>query len=398
MKNLNNYSIGMKKVLFRADLNVPVNNGIVTDTSRILAVKKSIKILLEQKNKIFIISHFGRPKEYNKMQYSLEFLCTYLEKIFELEKVHFLKNIESKDFNKTINETNYGEVCLIENIRFYPGEEKNDQDFSKFFTDHFDVFVNDAFSASHRNHASITGFAKYLPAVAGDHLIKEIYNINLYLKNLKKPNLALIGGSKISTKIKLLNNLIKLFDTIAIGGAMANTFLLSNNIQIGSSLVETELIEHCIKIKNKADKFNCKLILPIDVVCSTNINDKKNIRSCNIENILPNEMILDIGEKTTKIICDEILKSKMLIWNGPFGAFETKPFDESSKKIANIIKNSSKNINLDALAGGGDTVSFIRNANAEDGFKYISNAGGAFLEWLEGKQSPGVVALKENKL
>ena len=398
MKNLNNYSIGMKKVLFRADLNVPVNNGIVTDTSRILAVKKSIKILLEQKNKIFIISHFGRPKEDNKMQYSLEFLCTYLEKIFEVEKVHFLKNIESKDFNKTINETNYGEVCLIENIRFYPGEEKNDQDFSKFFTDHFDVFVNDAFSASHRNHASITGFAKYLPAVAGNHLIKEIYNINLFLKNLKKPNLALIGGSKISTKIKLLNNLIKLFDNIAIGGAMANTFLLSNNIQIGSSLVEKELIEHCIKIKNKADKFNCKLILPIDVVCSTNINNKKNIRSCSIENILPNEMILDIGEKTTKIICDEILKSKMLIWNGPFGAFETKPFDESSKKIANIIKNSSKNINLDALAGGGDTVSFIRNANAEDGFKYISNAGGAFLEWLEGKQSPGVVALKENKL
>ena len=292
----------------------------------------------------------------------------------------------------------FGEICLIENIRFYPEEEKNDQDFVKQISKKFDLFVNDAFSVSHRVHASVVGFTKYLPAIAGDSLVEEIKNINVFLNNPKKPNLAIIGGSKISTKIDLLNNLIELFDTIVVGGAMANTFLYANKVNIGISFVEKNLLKNARAIQTKASNYKCKLILPVDAVCSKKLTDKINIRCCEINDVLQDHMILDVGEKTTKIIKDEILKSQMIIWNGPVGAFEYTPFDQSSVQIANAIKKYSKDFKITSLAGGGDTISLIKSAKAEDGFTYISKAGGAFLEWLEGKESPGVRALKENIL
>ncbi|PPR50141.1 MAG: Phosphoglycerate kinase [Alphaproteobacteria bacterium MarineAlpha5_Bin5] len=398
MKNLENFSINYKKVLFRADLNVPVIDGKISDFSRILAVNQSIQKLLNQNNKIFIITHFGRPKGEVNKKYSIKFLIPFLEEIYRVKKIFFLENLNSKSIIKKLDELNFGDICLVENIRFYPEEEKLDLNFAKKISNHFDVFVNDAFSASHRNHTSISGITKFLPGVAGDHLLKEIHNIDIFLKNVKKPNIAIIGGSKVSTKIKLLNNLIELFSTIVIGGAMANTFLLSNNYQLGNSLVEKELTNIAKDIQSKANKFNCKLILPIDVMCSNNVSDKINIRTCNVNKVLKNHMILDLGEKTTNFICNEILKSKMLLWNGPLGAFEHKPFDISTMKIAHTINKYSKSLNIDALAGGGDTVSAITSANAEEGFKYISNAGGAFLEWLEGNESPGIKALKDKKI
>ncbi len=395
MKNLKNYEIINKKVLFRADLNVPVLDKIITDSSRILAVKSSIKKLILDKNKIFIIAHFGRPKGEVLEKYSLKFILTSLKEVLGIDKIHFLENLQKYNINKTINYMNYGEVCLIENIRFHKGEEKIDLNFAKNISSLFDVYVNDAFSASHRNHASITGFAKYIPAVAGNHLIQEIKKIDSFLENAKKPNMAIVGGSKVSTKIKLLNNLIKQFNCIVIGGAMANTFLLSNNINIGKSLVEKDLVNEAKNIQKKAKKFNCKLILPTDVICGKSLNDKKPFE-CNINEIESHFMILDLGKTTTQIINQEIINSKIVLWNGPVGAFEYKPYDKATNAIAKNIKENAKKLNIDILAGGGDTVSAIKNANAEDGFNYISNAGGAFLEWLEGNQSPGVIAIKEN--
>ena len=395
MKNLENYKIKNKKVLFRADLNVPLVNNVITDESRILAVKSSIKKLISNKNKIFIVTHFGRPQGRVDERYSLKFILSLLIKIFEIDKIHFLEAIDNQLINKKINEMQDGEVCLLENIRFYKEEEREDLIFAKKLATLFDVFVNDAFSASHRNHTSITGFAKFLPAVAGDQLIKEINNINIFLKNTKKPNIAIIGGSKISTKIKLLNNLVEQFSAIVIGGAMANTFLLANNINIGNSLVEKNLISEALNIQRKAKKLNCKLILPSDVVCGINIEDKNPV-NCNINDVPSDSMILDLGSETIKIINHQIINSKVILWNGPVGAFEFKPYDLATNVIAKTIKLNAKKLNIDTLAGGGDTVSAIKNTNSEEGFNYISTAGGAFLEWLEGNKSPGVKALQEN--
>ena len=397
MKNLENYKIENKKVLFRADLNVPLVKNVITDESRILAIKSSIKKLISNKNKIFIVSHFGRPQGRVEEKYSLKFILSSLKKIFELEKIYFLEGIDNQLINKKVNEMKNGEVCLLENIRFYKEEENADLIFAKDLAKLFDVYVNDAFSVSHRKHTSITGFAKFIPAVAGNQLIKEINNINTFLKNSRKPNMAIVGGSKISTKIKLLNNLVEQFSAIAIGGAMANTFLLANNINIGNSLKEGNLISEALNIQRKARKLNCKLILPSDVVCGKNIEDKNPI-SCNVNDVPSDLMILDLGSKTTQIINDQIINSKMVLWNGPVGAFEFKPYDIATNTISEIIKLNAKKLSIDTLAGGGDTVSAIKNTNAEDGFNYISNAGGAFLEWLEGNESPGIKALRENNL
>ncbi len=395
MKTLKNYQIINKKVLFRADLNVPVLDGVITDSSRIEAIKSSIDNLISNKNKIFIIAHFGRPKGEFLKKYSLKFILSSLRTILKIKKIYFLENLQKDQINKTVNEMQYGEVCLIENIRFQESEEKIDLNFAKNISSLFDVYVNDAFSASHRNHTSIIGFAKYIPAVAGNHLIQEIKKIDSFLENSKKPNIAIVGGSKISTKIKLLNNLIKQFNCIVIGGAMANTFLLSNNINIGKSLVEKDLVEEAKNIQKKANQYNCTIILPTDVVCGKSIEDK-NPFELDLNEITSDFMILDLGKKTTEIINQEIKNSRMVLWNGPVGAFEYKPYDKATKEIAIYIKENAKKFNISTVAGGGDTISSIKNANAEDGFDYISNAGGAFLEWLEGNQSPGVIALKEN--
>ena len=395
MKDFKNYNIENKKILFRADLNVPVVEGIITDTSRIQVIKSSIKKLISKNNKIFLIAHFGRPNGEFVDKYSLNFILPSLKKIFNLDKIYFLENFDLDSIKKIDQEMQYGNLCLVENIRFLKEEENIDLQFAKKISDLFDVYVNDAFSASHRNHTSVTGFPKFLPAVAGNHMIKEINNINSFLDNAKKPNIAIVGGSKISTKIQLLKNLILQFSSVAIGGAMANTFLLANNHNIGNSLVEKDLVQEANNIQLKAKKVNCELILPSDALCGKNINDINPVHR-SIHEILSDEMILDIGEQSTQFIKNKIINSKMVLWNGPVGAFEFKPYDKATNAIAKIIKLNAKKLSINTLAGGGDTVSAIKNANAEEGFNYISNAGGAFLEWLEGNESPGVKSLREN--
>ena len=398
MKTVDNYYIKEKNVLLRADLNVPVVNGFITEKSRIISIKSSIHKLIKGKNKIFLLSHFGRPKGKFNKKFSLEFMCSALAKEFEIEKIHFIKAFNDQYIKEKIKSMSFGDVCLLENIRFYEGEEKNDMNFAKELAKNFDVYVNDAFSASHRQHASIVGITHYLPSVAGDSLLDEINNLEIFFNNPQKPKTAILGGSKISTKTELIQNLIEYFDNIVIGGAMANTFLLSKGFDVGKSLVEKKLIETTNKILKKAINYNCNIILPSDVVCSNDLNDSINIRHSDIDDIFSNQMILDIGNKTIQIITKTLSSSNMILWNGPLGAFEYKPFNYATIKIANIIKKNAKLRNIITLAGGGDTISAIKMAKSEEGFSYISKAGGAFLEWLKGNESPGVKALKENKV
>ena len=398
MKNLNNYHLKDKNVLFRADLNVPLIDGKISDKSRIDAIKSSIKKLIKQNNKVFLISHIGRPKGKYDKKYSLNFLIESLIQELEVNQIHFLDNFDNLKIKNMMNLMKKGEVCLFENIRFNTGEESNDLNFAKEISNNFDAYVNDAFSASHREHASIVGIPNFLPSIAGINMLSEIKNINKFVDRSKKPSLAIIGGSKISTKISLLNNLSERCDFIVVAGAMANTFLYAKKIKVGNSLYEENLSKEALLILEKAKNHNCEIILPVDVVCANNLNDKNNIRECDIKNIPPNQMILDVGSKTVQLIKEYILKSSMILWNGPLGAFEYKPFQQSSFEVANIIKKHTKLLNITTIAGGGDTISVIKMAKAESGFSYISNAGGAFLEWLEGKESPGVLALKKNNL
>ncbi len=396
MKQLKNLNCKNKKIIVRVDLNVPVFEDKITDYSRIHSILPTLEKLTKNKNKVFLIAHFGRPKGEVNKKYSIKFLCPELKKLSNLNKVHFLDSCDQKIIEKKISEMGFGEICLLENIRFNAEEEKNDLNFSKQLSSCFDIYINDAFSASHRNHASITGITKYLPSYAGLSFTKEIENLDKFLENTNKPNLAIIGGSKVSTKIKVLENLVEIFDSLVIGGAMANTFLLSNNYNVGTSLVENDFIELSKKIQKKAESKNCKILLPIDAVCSKKIEDTVNVETYSTNNIPNNQMILDVGEQTTKLISEEILKSKSLLWNGPLGAFEYSPFDKSTISVANIIQNYSSKSQLDALAGGGDTLAAIKKAKANYAFKYLSTAGGAFLEWLEGNKSPGFIALREN--
>ncbi len=398
MKTLDNSDIISKNVIFRADLNVPVFNNKITDYSRIDTIIPSIKKLSKKKNKIFIVTHFGRPGGIVNEQLSVNFLSEELRKKFKMSKIHFLKTFNNEEIKKKQLEMRDGEVCLFENVRFYKEEESNKNYFSKELADNFEIYINDAFSASHRNHASITGITNFLPSYAGLSFSKEVENLDNFLENSKKPNMAIIGGSKVSTKIKVLENLVEIFDTLVIGGAMANTFLLSNNYNIGSSLVENDFIDLSREIQKKAESKNCKILLPIDVVCSKNLEDREVAKTYLINNIPNDQMILDIGKKSTKLISNEILKSKSVLWNGPLGAFEYSPFDKSTITVANIIQNFSNKSQLEALAGGGDTVSAIKKAEANEAFKYLSTSGGAFLEWLEGNKSPGFIALKKNNL
>lgn len=398
MKTLDNYNVEHKNILLRVDLNIPVLNRVVTEKSRIETIKDTINILRKKKNKIFLISHFGRPKGAEDPQYSLKFLCPVLVTEFKVSQIYFADNFEDKKIQQILNKMKLGEICLFENVRFHPGEESNDLNFIKKLCKNFDVFINDAFSASHRNHASIVGPSKYLPSLAGPSLLKEINNINTFINNHKKPTVAIIGGSKISSKIDLLNNLTEFCDTIVIGGAMANTFLHAQNINIGQSLCEKDLSLVAHTILKKAKNYKCEIILPVDVMCANSINDVSKINNYDVNLIPFNLMALDIGTKTIKLIKKSILNSKMILWNGPLGAFEHKPFDKSTMQIANTIKENAKILNIETIAGGGDTISAIKLARAEEGFSYISKAGGAFLEWLEGKGSPGVNALKKNKI
>tara|TARA_Y100000591_G_C21822565_1_gene694548 strand:+ start:574 stop:1764 length:1191 start_codon:yes stop_codon:yes gene_type:complete len=388
----NNLEIQNQRIILRLDLNVPIKNKIIIDDTRILLCLPFIKRLIEEKAKIIIISHLGRPKGIKDPNLSLMPIYKYLKKTLQTNVYFFVGNIDN-EINQKFSHLKEGEVILIENIRYFSEETNNDENFSKKLASLGDIYINDAFSCSHRKQSSVHKITKFMDrCFAGPLFKKEIDAINLVIKNKKEPVTCIIGGSKISTKINVISNLIREVNNLIIVGAMANNFFLYKNFNIGKSLVEANTKEIIEKIYEKAKINNCKIIIPEDCVVSSSFEgDGKNKNLDQIEN---SEMILDIGVNTIKKIEYIIDNSSTVLWNGPAGYFENKNFLKGTMSIAeNISKNTIKK-SLISVLGGGDTLAAIKNSEHKLSFSHLSTAGGAFLEYLEGKDLPGLSVLK----
>ena len=379
-----------KKVLLRVDLNVPMNNGAITEISRIKKIIPTIKLLIEKEAKIIILSHIGRPKGKVVNEMSLEPISKKLSDLLNKE-VLFNKSIINENTLSEINKISNGSIIMLENIRFNEGEETNDINFSKKISSLGDIYVNDAFSCSHRAHASIEGITKYIPSYFGLQITEEINALKKITAEITKPISLIIGGSKISTKIKIINNLIKKFNHIIIVGGMANTMLKHTGSKVGKSICEHDCAPLIKEILENSKKYNCKITCPVDVVVSKNLEDIG--RNKNIKEINEDEMILDIGPKTISSIKTIINNSNTVLWNGPAGYFENPNFQNGTEKILEIISEKTKNDKIFSVAGGGETVAAINKFNKFDSFTFVSTAGGAFLEFLEGKTLPGIKAI-----
>ena len=392
VSNLKKITEKNKTVLIRFDLNVPLNSIDDYISDRIIRIKKPILNLLHENHKVIILSHLGRPNGEIKDELSLQQVVPQLEKVLE-KKINFLPDCIGNEIKDKINSFENGTVILLENCRFYKEEEENDHDFAKQLSELADVYINDAFACSHRAHASIEAISHFMPSYCGDLLEEEMINLQEVIHEPLSPALTIIGGSKISTKITVLKNLSKKMDTIVIAGGMANNFLKYHGYNIQKSLHE-ENVDHLItEILDFSSKNNCRLVLPIDVVTADKISDKADTKESEIDNIEEQNMILDIGKNTLKLIKNEISKSKTVFWNGPLGVFETSPFDRGTLEIANFIGTLTENNKIRSFAGGGDTISALDLARVKDKFSYVSTGGGALLELIEGKKLPGLVAL-----
>ena len=379
-----------KKVLLRVDLNVPMKNGSVTETSRIEKILPTIKLLIKKKAKIIILSHIGRPKGKVMNGMSLEPISKKLSQYLNKE-VLFNKNKINENTISEINKVPNGSIMMLENIRFNEGEETNDKEFSKKISTLGDIYVNDAFSCSHRAHASIDGITKYLPSYFGLQITKEINALKRITSEIKKPITLIIGGSKISTKIKIIKNLIKKFDNVIIVGGMANTMLKHTGSNIGKSIYEANCENLIKEILEKSKSYNCQITCPIDVVVAKNLDGPG--KNKDIKEIEADDIILDIGSKTILSIKKIINNSNTVLWNGPAGYFENPNFENGTKKILEIIKEKSTKNKIFSVAGGGETVAAINKFNNLNSFTFVSTAGGAFLEFLEGKTLPGIKAI-----
>ena len=392
VSNLKKINEKNKTVLIRFDLNVPLNSIDDYISDRIIRIKKPILNLLNGNNKVIILSHLGRPKGKITDELSLQQVVPQLERVLE-KKINFLPDCIGNEIKDKINSLENGTIILLENCRFYKEEEENDHDFAKQLSELADVYINDAFACSHRAHASIEAISHFMPSYCGDLLEEEIINLQEVIHEPLGPALTIIGGSKISTKITVLKNLSKKMDTIVIAGGMANNFLKYHGYNIQKSLHE-ENVDHLIgEILDFSSKNNCRLVLPIDAVTADKISNKADTKESDIDNIEEQNMILDIGKNTVKLIKNEISKSKTVFWNGPLGVFETSPFDRGTVEIAKFISNLTTNNKIRSFAGGGDTISALDLAGVKDNFSYVSTGGGALLELIEGKKLPGLVAL-----
>ena len=388
IKDENN--LKQKKVLLRLDLNVPLNNGKITDTTRIDKILPTINFLLKNDAKIIILSHVGRPKGEIIKELSLKPICEDLKKKLN-ENINLitknLKEIDSKNLFNNQDER----IVMLENLRFYKEEEENNNEFAKYLASLADIYVNDAFSCSHRAHTSIFEITKFLPSYAGLQFNLEIDALTKITSEIKKPVTCIIGGSKISTKISIIKNLIPKFDNIVIVGGMANNILKFKGYNIGKSIQEDNCDQIIDEIFSLSQKENCKIIYPEDVVVSDKLNGLPEIKELN--DISKDELILDLGPKTIKTINNLIEESRTILWNGPAGYFENPDFATGSIKIAEKIVEKNKANTIYSVAGGGDTVALLNSIDAANNFNFVSTAGGAFLEYLEGKELPGIKAL-----
>ena len=392
MNNIKDFKdLNQKIVLLRLDLNVPLKQGMITDETRIDKILPTIQFLLMEKSKILIISHVGRPKGNINKDLSLKPICENLEKKIK-KKIQLVSDDIFKLKRKDLFKDPDNQIVFLENIRFYREEENNDLNFSKHLASFADLFVNDAFSCSHRAHASVCKVAEFLPSYAGLQLETEVNALKKVTTEIKKPITCIIGGSKISTKIGIIKNLIPKFNNIIIVGGMANNILNFNGNKIGKSIKE----DNCGKIINEifvtSKKYSCIITYPEDVMVGKHMEDKSKKKELN--EITDDDLILDIGPKTTKKIKDIIEKSKTVLWNGPAGYFENPNFANGSYEIAKTIVKKNKSKSIYSVVGGGDTIAVLNQINAIKNFNFVSTAGGAFLEYLEGKELPGIKALK----
>tara|TARA_B100000029_G_scaffold21663_1_gene21862 strand:+ start:235 stop:1431 length:1197 start_codon:yes stop_codon:yes gene_type:complete len=390
----NNQNIEGKRVLLRVDFNVPINDGTITETSRIEKVLPTIKSLINKKAKIVIISHLGRPGGKIVSKLTLKPIAKKLSNYLG-QNVAFLDENVGKNVIEKSKKISNGAVLLLENLRFSKEEELNSETFAKELSKNGDIYINEAFSCSHRAHASVNEITKHIDSYAGDMLFEEVNFIKMLTSSAKKPVTCIIGGSKISTKIGVLSNLVKKMENVVIVGAMANNFIKHNGFNIGKSLFEKDKETLLKDITEKCKTNQCNLILPEDAIVAKDYKSKGQLKT--LEKIDDTDLILDIGEKTIQKISKIIDKSKTILWNGPSGYFEIKEFSLGSNKIAKKISENTKNKSLTSVAGGGDTVAAINKFGCYDGFTYISTAGGAFLELLEGKILPGIKALEANE-
>jgi phosphoglycerate kinase len=385
-----------KTVLLRADLNVPMKDGAVTDATRIERLAPTILELAQKGAKIVAMSHFGRPKG-KDLSLSLKPIVPALSKALGGRPVAFAADCIGPEARKVVRALAPGAVALLENLRFHAGEEKNDPAFARELAALGELYVNDAFSAAHRAHASTEALAHLLPAYAGRLMQAELDALAAALEKPQRPLLAIVGGAKVSTKLDLLTFLLSKVDTLVIGGAMANTLLFAQGIEVGASLVERDLADTARQILARAKDARKELVLPVDAVVAARLEKGGATETVEIARVPKDRMILDIGPKSVALIVERLRQSRTLVWNGPVGAFETKPFDAGTVAIAKQAAELTRSGALKSVAGGGDTVAALGAAGVEDALTYVSTAGGAFLEWLEGRTLPGVAALSRSK-
>ena len=382
-----------KVALVRVDLNLPMADGRATDLSRAEAVAPTILELADAGAKVLLLAHFGRPKGERHSTMSTSVLQGAVEHVLG-RRVMFISEVEGPVVAQAVEIFRPGDIGLLENTRFWPGEEKNDPAFAQGIAANGDFYVNDAFSASHRAHATTEGLAHLLPAYAGRAMQAELEALGKALGNPEKPVAAVVGGAKVSTKLAVLEHLVTKVRHLIIGGGMANTFLAARGVDVGKSLAEHELTGKVEAIMDAADAAGCTVHLPYDVVVAKEFTaNPPSLRTCNVHEVAADEMILDVGPQAVEALADVLKTCRTLVWNGPLGAFETPPFDEATVALAKTAAALTREGSLVSVAGGGDTVAALNHAGVAGDFTYVSTAGGAFLEWMEGRELPGVAAL-----
>jgi len=391
---IDDLNVNGKTVLVRADLNVPVQDGAVSDTTRIDRLAPTLKELASKGAKVVVLSHFGRPKGGPDTKNSLRQVLPALSKAVG-QDVAFAEDCVGDKAKAAIAAVQPGQMVLLENTRFHAEEEKNDPAFAKQMAELGDLYVNDAFSAAHRAHASTEGVARHLPSAAGRLMQQELEALSKALEKPERPVCAVVGGAKISTKLDLLGNLVGRVNMLALGGGMANTFLYAQGVDVGASLCEKDMADQARAIMDKAKAAGCEILLPVDFIVAKEFKAGAASRDVDAKAIGADEMALDVGPKTVEFLTLKIQGAKTVVWNGPLGAFEIKPFDAGTNAVAGVVAKRTMDGQLLSVAGGGDTVAALGSAGVEGAFTYVSAAGGAFLEWLEGKDLPGVAALKK---
>ena len=392
-KTLDQMELAGKKVLTKVDLNVPIIGNKISDNTRIKKIIPTLSHIIKNGGLPILVSHFGRPNGIRDPNYSFARISSEIEELIGIPLI-FAADCVGTAAELAVSSQKFGGVVLLENTRFHEGEIKNAISFAKSLAELADIYCNDAFSCAHRAHASTEAIAHLIPNCAGKLMEQELIALENTLTKPQRPLVAIVGGSKVSTKIDLLNNLIHKVDTLVVGGGMANTFLLAQGFYIGASLAEHALKDSALNILNSAEKAGCSILLPTDVVVAKELNVNVESFVVPVNECPEDTMILDVGPQTVERIKESLLNTETLVWNGPLGAFEIKPFDRATNNLANFVSKLSNNNKLVSIAGGGDTLAALKNAEASNGFSYLSTAGGAFLEWMEGKKLPGITALQ----